>query len=138
MSRAHARNRNAAAALLVAAAALAQGAAFGQTPPSAAETVHATTPESSIVTGYDVAPRLQPSKYPLFPRSYVRAGKKASALIEYTVSAEGKAESVRILETDDPKFAGHLAAVIRHSEFKPGLKDGKAVRATMQVQFDLK
>lgn len=91
----------------------------------------------AVYTDFDVGPKLKMGKIPLFPPSFVRSGRKASALIRYTVSPEGKPETIEVLETTDQKFSGHIAAVIRRSSFRPATKNGAPVRGTVLVRITL-
>jgi hypothetical protein len=91
----------------------------------------------ALYTDFDVGPKIKLGKIPLFPPSFVRSGRKESALIRYTVSAEGKPETVEVLETTDQKFSGHIAAVMRRSSFRPATKNGVAVRGTVLLRISL-
>ena len=91
----------------------------------------------AVYTDFDVGPKLKLGKIPLFPPSFVRSGRKASALIRYTVSPEGKPETIEVMETTDQKFSGHIAAVIRRSSFWPATKNGVPVRGTVLVRISL-
>jgi outer membrane biosynthesis protein TonB len=95
------------------------------------------TQEAEPSFDYDEGPKIVPGRHPLYPPSFVRSGRKAWAYIEYTVTADGEFESVRVIQTSDKKFSGHIAAVIRRSKFQPAMLAGKPVRGTVRARFTL-
>ena len=71
----------------------------------------------------------QPS--PVYPSMALRRGLEGQVLVEYTISADGKAENIRILEASPRGFFNNVTInSLKHATFGVSYQDGVAVPVT--------
>lgn len=104
--------------------------------PSRTADVHPTYEEQVIgVDGVAVTalePGLTPPKRDRTGGRYpARFFQRAHARVEATVTVEGRATDVRVVETDDPLFAEAFARSIETSRFEPARRAGSPVAVRM-------
>jgi TonB family protein len=92
-----------------------------------------TRPKKGSETKADVQPRALDQRKPIYPRAMVRYGITGQVVIDFIVDAEGKAQDVRAITSDNPAFDEPAIIAVREWKFKPGTKDGKPVAVHMQV-----
>jgi TonB family protein len=68
------------------------------------------------------------------------AGIEGTVLLKAEISAEGRAENIRVAKSVDPGLDANAVTALSNWRFKPGMKDGKpvAVYASIEITFRLK
>lgn len=87
-----------------------------------------TAPDGSV-------PPLAPEPYivtdPVWPYDLLMAGKRGSAVAEFTVWANGAVTAVKVREATSPEFGRALVAALETWGFNPALDNGRAVSVPM-------
>jgi protein TonB len=116
------------------AALLALVACASSPPPSQPDNAPAPLIQSEeAFSAFDQAPVLEKwvePDYPAYAKEHSIAG---NVSVQVTVSAKGKVEDARVLESTDRMFDEPALAAARQFRFKPALKDGQPVRAVVMV-----
>jgi TonB family protein len=113
----------------VAAIAVLVGMACASNPqPAAAPPVAQSDAEA-----FDTAPVLETYVEPDYPEYAKRNHIEGTVTLELVVSAKGRVESVRVLESSDRMFDEPAVKAAREFRFKPALKGGEPVRSVVTV-----
>ena len=82
---------------------------------------------------FDTPPRFISGDAPIYPIGAVLDGRTGSTTIEFVVTEEGTTTDFTVLETDGPFWADHAIIAVQQWRFSPAMKDGKPVRAKLQL-----
>ena len=95
---------------------------------------HDTLPEQFR---WDVAPEVNFSAFPVYPREALLAKRKGKAAIAFIIGPSGKVAAVRVLEATEPEMGHAAAAAVQLWDFKPARKkDGSACAATVRMDYE--
>lgn len=83
-----------------------------------------------------VKPRLVNPVSPTYPAAYKNAGIQGYAIVEFTITEEGKVTDCIVLEANFPLFAASAVQSIERWKFSPGRLDGKPVACRAQQKLD--
>jgi TonB family protein len=89
---------------------------------------------------WDTPPKLVRGKSPVYPVSQFLGRDGGSALVEFTIDADGRTTDLVLLSATNKTFGDHTMIAIRQWRFEPAKKDGKpiAVRVQEGFTFDVK
>lgn len=83
----------------------------------------------------DGAPRLLAAVAPIYPAELAAARTTGSVTVRFVVSTDGSVGSCEIVASDHPAFSAAVIEAVQRWSFQPGIKDGRAVAAQMQVSI---
>lgn len=113
----------------------------GENTPSAPPTQPAAQPPADAAPSEpDREPRKLNEPALEYPSSAYEAGIEGTARVGFTVTADGKIEDVRVLDSSgDSRLDQAAADYVRRLRFRPGIRNGKPadVRVSRSVQFKL-
>lgn len=84
---------------------------------------------------YDTPPKFVKGYAPFYPEGEARNRHLGYAMAEFTVSANGTVNSVRILKATTLNFAEEAGYTVRDWHFDPALKDGRPVPVRVRLPF---
>jgi TonB family protein len=70
---------------------------------------------------------------PRYPISLRRQGISGEAVVEFIVDEKGVTRNHTVIKATDPAFGVAAIEALSRWKYKPGIKDGKAVRTRMRV-----
>lgn len=116
--------------LLVCIAAMAFSmAAFGAKPTATpVENKVSFTGEYVLLEDATIAPKAIKQDGPAYPAKMRQASIEGAVQIAYIVNAKGRTEEVQVVKATDASFGEACVEAVSKWRFKPGKKDGKAVR----------
>ena len=104
-------------------------AAFGAKPTAApVENKVSFTGEFVLVKDATTAPEAKKQDAPSYPAKMREAGIEGAVQIAYIVNTKGRTEEVQVVKATDASFGEACVEAVSKWRFKPGKKDGKAVR----------
>ncbi len=86
----------------------------------------------------DTAPMVTDQVAPDYPAQMRRANLDGKALVALIVLPNGKPDQVQLIEATHPLFAEAAVEAVRHWHFKPAMKNGTAVAASMQLPIEFR
>jgi len=100
--------------------------------------VSATEESTSILNDFDVSeleskPEVVSSVPPRYPSELRRAGIEGRVTIVFVLDTGGRVEDPRIETSTQPEFEQPALEAVRKWKFRPGMKDGEAVRTFMRL-----
>jgi protein TonB len=89
--------------------------------------------------GVESFARPEVSCTPVYPRVSRRRGEKGTVVVSLTVTTDGKAEQVAIMQSSGYSLLDQAALnAVRKSRFKPAMRNGKAIDSSLELPFDFK
>lgn len=96
----------------------------------------AQTPADVYKPGNDVStPVVVTDVKPSYPPAVMRRGLSGAVKLECIVETDGTVSAIRVTTPLDPDLDAAAVAALNQWRFKPALKDGKAVRASIDVEM---
>jgi TonB family protein len=86
-------------------------------------------------SAYDTPPKFVKGYAPFFPEAEGRKRQIGYALAEFTITAKGTANNIRILKATTPNFAEEAGYTVRDWHFAPAKKNGEAVAVRARLPF---
>ncbi len=88
---------------------------------------------------FDTPPSIEWQIEPVYPEYAKRNHVEGSVVIRVTLSAKGKVEETRVIESSNRMFDAPALEAVRQFRFKPARKDGQPVRSrvVVPIQFRL-
>jgi TonB family protein len=86
----------------------------------------------SVASDYDAPPKLVKQKKPKYPDAAFRKGLEGTVKLEFIVELDGKAGSVRVLESV-PGLDAAAVECLRSWRFEPATRQGLPVRVVAQA-----
>ena len=96
----------------------------------------AQTPADVYKPGNDVTtPVVVTEVKPSYPPEAMRRGVSGAIKLECIVETDGTVSAIRVTTPLDPDLDAAAVAALNQWRFKPAMKDGKAVRASIDVEM---
>lgn len=92
----------------------------------------------NLVEAFDVAdlekrPEVISSVSPVYPDSLRRARVEGTVTLVFVLDENGRVEDLRVEQSSRPEFEKPALEAVRRWKFRPGMKDGQAVRTHMRL-----
>lgn len=99
---------------------------------SAVQGTDAPAADSAVASDYDAPPKLLKQTKPRYPEAAFRKGLEGTVKLEFIVELDGKAGSVRVLESV-PGLDAAAVKCVRSWRFEPATRQGIPVRVVAQA-----
>jgi len=99
----------------------------------------ATTHAAEIATSWDTAPVPVKRTTPNYPTEMKEKRISGEVQLTFIVETDGKVREAEVQRTTDEKFNKAALDAVKKWQFKPGIKDGKAVRCrvVLPIMFSI-
>ncbi|MFN3409604.1 MAG: energy transducer TonB [Limisphaerales bacterium] len=92
----------------------------------------------NLMDAFDVAdlekrPEVISSVPPVYPESLRRARVEGTVTLVFVLDENGRVEDLRVEQSSRPEFEKPALDAVRRWKFRPGMKDGQAVRTYMRL-----
>lgn len=81
------------------------------------------------------APQPLKTPGPEYPAALIDSGRDGTAIISFTVAADGSVQDASVKSADDPAFGEAALAALRQWTFKPATRDGQPVAIKVNQPF---
>lgn len=95
--------------------------------------------DDTVYTKVDVNPVPTKTPPPEYPSEAKRMGHSGVVAVSIVIDEKGKVASAQVVKSSNPDFDAPALAAVKKWTFKPGKKDGVAVKTkvTVPLRFDL-
>jgi TonB family protein len=90
---------------------------------------------ADAASAQDSAPRVLRFAEAEYPEEEQRAGREAAVTLELTVTAEGRAQDVRVVESAGAAFDRAAVDAVQRFEFTPAMQGGQRTAATIRYRY---
>ena len=94
----------------------------------------------SVLEVDQIVERYETSAAPVYPKELMAIGLEGLVQASYVVDTTGQVDTttIRVLQSDDPRFTQSVREALAQSKFRPAKRSGKTVRQLVQQKFRFK
>jgi TonB family protein len=84
--------------------------------------------------------RFEETAAPVYPSDLAALGTEGQVQTTYVVDASGRVDTttIRVVQSDDPRFTESVRTALREMQFRPAKKAGKTVRQLVEQRFNFR